>query len=526
MSRVRKIFSTDTFKGRLRAFIINLILIIVLIISSFLIFMNKTQIKENYQRELSSIVRMQNQAIESWLTQREVSIRTLASNNDVKTHDLKRVKSLFDNFIDHQSDFYFVSLVDLKGKTILDTTFLNKADYSNKEFFIEALDGVETISRAEINKNGNIPVIHFTSPVYNEENEIISLVVAAVRLSSIQAIVESFRFGKTGETFIINSHSQLLTKRRFDQNHKLLEKVILGDIKNGLFTSYTKDNVLGAYVSSNFDRWLVVAQISEYEMYEIFKQFITYILIFIIVLLLITMPFVLRFSDKIVKPIQSLLHGSKKIQDGDYGHEIEDSSIQHATCELRDLTKSFNAMSNVLKNVIDELTTQSTIDVLSKLYNRRELMRLSELKFNKSLEENKHISLLMIDIDFFKKINDSYGHQTGDVAIEMVSNTIKTSIGANDIAGRYGGEEFLVFIENSDSDLTFAIAQRIRKNVENLKIEHNDYKIQCTCSVGVFYMKDVNKYITLEQAIEISDKALYEAKDTGRNKVILKRLKD
>lgn len=522
MNSIKSIFSTDTFKGRLRAFIINLILLIVLIISTFLIFMNKTQIKENYQRELSSIVRMQNQAIESWLTQREVSIRTLASNHDVKNSDLKRVKSLFNNFVDNQSEFYFVSLVDIRGKTIIDTTFMEKNDFSKKDFFIEALDGIETISKAEINKHGNVPVIHFTSPVYNEDNEVVSLVIAAVRLSSIQAIVESFRFGKTGETFIINNQNQLLTKRKFDIDSKLLDKSILGNIRNGFYTSYTNEEVLGSFISSNFDRWLVVAQISEYEMYEMFEEFITYILIFIIVLLLIVMPFILKFSNKIVKPLQFLLHGSKQIQGGDYSHRIEFSKIQNATSELRDLTKSFNSMSDVLENVIDELTTQSTIDVLSKLFNRRELMRLSSIEFNKSINDNKSLAVLMIDIDFFKKINDTYGHHTGDVAIEMVANTIKTSISSNDIAGRYGGEEFLVFINDTNEDLAISIAERIRLNIEKLDIEHNEYKLKCTCSIGVFFMINIDNNLSLENVIELSDEALYEAKNSGRNKVVIK----
>ncbi len=521
MSKLDKIFKTDTLKGRLRMFIINLILFVVLIISIFLMFMTKSQIKTTYVKELNSIVKMQNLAVEKWLNERELDIRILASGFDVKEGNLKRVKNNFETFVNNQSEFYFVSLVNLKGETLLDTTFEKKQYYADKDFFKEAIEGIDTISKAEINKNENIPVIHFTSPVFDEYNEVTALVVAAVRLSSIQAIVESFRFSKTGETFIVNKNNQLLTKRKFDKNVKLLSHISNTQIKNGFYTSYSKNEVLGANIKTNFDRWYIIAQISQNEMYEMFEQFITYIIIFIIILLILVTPMILGFSNKIVKPLQFLLTGSQKIEDGDYGHKINSSLITHATCELRDLTHSFNSMSDVLKNVIDELTVQSTIDILSKLYNRRELMRLSEEKFNHSLQTNKHIAALMIDIDFFKKINDNYGHQTGDVAIEMVANTIKTSIINTDVAGRYGGEEFVVFIEDTNEDFAFNIAQRIRANVENLDIKTSEYSLKCTCSIGVFYMKNIDSSLNLEDAIEKADQALYKAKGTGRNKVVL-----
>lgn len=521
MSRIDSFFKTDTLKGRLRMFIINLILFVVLIISIFLMFMTKSQIETTYVKELNSIVTMQNLAIEKWLNERELDIRILASGKDVKKNNLKRVKDTFETFVNNQSEFYFVSLVDKNGTTILDTIFENKQYYGDKDFFLEALEGVDVISKAIINDNEDIPIIHFASPVFDEYNEVIALVVAAVRLSSIQAIVESFRFSKTGETFIVNKNKQLLTKRKFDKNIKLLDEIVNKEIKNGFYTSYSKEKVLGSYIKTNFDRWYIIAEIHEDEMYEMFQQFITYVFLFIIILLVLLMPMILGFSNKIVKPLQFLLNGSKKIEEGDYGHKINSSLLSNATCELRDLTHSFNSMSDVLKNVIDELTIKSTIDLLSKLYNRRELMRLSNEKLASAIKNNTNLAVLMIDIDFFKKINDKFGHQTGDVAIEMVANTIKTSIINTDVAGRYGGEEFVVFIEDTKEELAFNIAQRIRSNIENLQVKTSEYSFKCTCSIGVFYMKNINKTMNLEQIIDKADQALYEAKDTGRNKVVV-----
>ncbi len=521
MIDLEKVFKTNTLGGRLRTFIINLILSVVLVISIFLMFMTKSHIKATYQDELNAIVNIQNQTIEKWLNERELDILFLVNNNDVKELNYDKIKSLFENFVDNQSEFYFVSFVSLDGYSKVDSTFETNIYFGDKNYFIDSSNGLSSISRAVFSEIGNMPVIHFSAPVLDDYNEVVGVVVGAVRLSSVQSIVESFRFGKTGETFILNENNQLLTKRRFDKSNTVLINTDNSKIEKDFYMSYNEQEVLGTYEKSNFERWTIVAQISKDEIYTMFDIFLMYVIVFIVILLVIVVPWVLRFSNKIEQPIQFLLNGSKQIKDGDYGHEINFSSIVDATSEIKELTNSFNSMSNELKSVIDELTTQSTIDVLSKLYNRRELMRLSMLLLNRSILENKNVASLMVDIDLFKKINDNYGHRAGDTAIEMVSNTIKTSVTNTDIAGRYGGEEFVVFIGDTTLENVKKIAIRIRKNVEKLEIKYENHKLNCTCSIGVCFIDNPDKQDNLESIIEKSDQALYEAKNTGRNKVVI-----
>lgn len=520
MNKLKSIIYPDTLKAKLRFFIINLMLLIVLLISLFLIVLSRDQIKNNYIKELNSIVRMQNLAIEKWLSERELDIRFLASTDEIKSKNIKFTKRMFENFVNNQSEFYYISLVDLGGNELINSTFDKKYNYKEKDFFKDSLDGIDSISKASINNNEQIPLIHFSSPVFNSSNEVISIIVAAVRLSSIQAIVESFRFSRTGETFIINKNNELLTKRIRDENIMTLEKVKRNDIKDDFYVNYNGETVLGTYLKTNFDRWYIIAQISEEEIYELFKEFILYIFLFVIVLFSFLMPLVLKFSNKIVKPLEFLLHGSKRIENGEYGHKINSTLIQHATCELRDLTYSFNSMSDVLKNVIDELTINSTIDTLSKLFNRREFFRLAN-KCIDCLDNNlSNYSILMVDIDFFKKINDNYGHQTGDIVIELVSNTIKTSLNNEDLAGRYGGEEFIVFIKNTKFEEVLKIANRIRTNIEDIKMNANNTTFSCTVSIGCCFLNLNTNKTELNEIINKADLSLYDAKKSGRNKVI------
>ena len=515
MSRILAYLNTDSLKGRLRYFIVNLLLFVILSITIFLIFMTKSQLNKTYTDELNAIVKLQSQSVEKWINERELDIKFLSS----KLYDHEdEIKMFLETFVLNQSEFYSISYVDKSGQTLVESTFDKKHHFGKETFFLDAVDGIDTISDVRISNDGQMPIIYFASPVLDDYNDVVAVVIGAVRLSSVQNLVEDFRFSKTGETFIVNSEHKLLTKRKFE-DITILKKIENDYKQNGFYNNYAGDEVLGVSTTALFDRWTIIAQISTTEMYKVFKTFIIYISLFVIALLIMIIPIILHFSNKIEKPLKSLLKGSRTIENGEYGHNINSESITHSTVEIRELTHSFNSMSSKLNSVIGELKLSSTIDVLSQLYNRRELMRLSMLSFKKSKKHKSTFSILMIDIDFFKKINDTYGHRAGDKAITMVSNTIKTSISSTDIAGRYGGEEFLVFIDNTNLNQSEQIAQRVRRNVENLEIKSDEVVFNCTCSIGLFHKDAKESKLSLEDVIELSDNALYKAKENGRNKV-------
>lgn len=165
-----------------------------------------------------------------------------------------------------------------------------------------------------------------------------------------------------------------------------------------------------------------------------------------------------------------------------------------------------------------ELKYRANYDVLTKIFNRREILRRSEKIYNNFKEDLESYCIMMIDVDNFKNINDTYGHQIGDKVLANVAKTIKESIREDDIVGRYGGEEFIVVVkDNYNSSLR--MAERIRRNIEKIviKVEENEF-IKVTCSIGITNMNAKDK--TLQQIISDSDKALYEAKNTGKNKVV------
>jgi len=170
-----------------------------------------------------------------------------------------------------------------------------------------------------------------------------------------------------------------------------------------------------------------------------------------------------------------------------------------------------------------ELEYLANTDSLTSIFNRRNFYELSETEFDLAKKYNHTFSLLLLDIDFFKKINDTYGHDIGDEVIIGIAKTIKKSVRQNDLFARYGGEEFTLLLRNTDADKAILIAEKIRKSIENLQVETRVGKINATISIGVVEFDQSLKKLT-HLIIEV-DKALYEAKEGGRNCVVYKDIK-
>jgi len=170
------------------------------------------------------------------------------------------------------------------------------------------------------------------------------------------------------------------------------------------------------------------------------------------------------------------------------------------------------------KYTLQILHKQTLKDPLTDTYNRRYLENILPVIINNADRRKDKIGFLMIDIDHFKQVNDTYGHKTGDEVLKKIAKIIKNSIRKSDILIRYGGEEFLVIVQNFKSeDEILKVAEKIRSNIEKTKIKTENATLSKTTSVGVCiypYCKEAH------ECIKKADMALYEAKESGRNRVV------
>ncbi|MDW5300679.1 MAG: GGDEF domain-containing protein [Sedimentibacter sp.] len=192
---------------------------------------------------------------------------------------------------------------------------------------------------------------------------------------------------------------------------------------------------------------------------------------------------------------------------------------------LKNITK-LNIVPNIyeknaseIEEIIDDLNSKAITDELTNVYNRRHLNEMLPIDMNFALSNKTMLSIILMDLDYFKQINDVYGHIAGDLILKEISKIMKSSIRKGfDWAARYGGDEFLISLPGADSAAAHRIAEVVRKRIEKTEITFQGNKINITVSMGVYTMD--SEEISFEELIKRADKNMYEAKNRGRNTVV------
>ncbi len=168
----------------------------------------------------------------------------------------------------------------------------------------------------------------------------------------------------------------------------------------------------------------------------------------------------------------------------------------------------------------DALRVQASRDFLTGAWNRRAIMEILQAELSRTRRENGSLGLVMVDIDHFKKINDRFGHRAGDEVLREVTRRLAVSLRPYDLVGRWGGEEFLIVVPNSNRDGSGKLAERLRQRLAEAPISVEGNEIAATASFGVAVFEDSNRP-RLEDLVHQADETLYEAKKQGRNRVVL-----
>lgn len=243
----------------------------------------------------------------------------------------------------------------------------------------------------------------------------------------------------------------------------------------------------------------------------------------------------------VCKPLNNLIDHISQITEGKM--DIEEFKARSSQDEIGRLAKVFNQMHATIKRQIQELNAHrdmlekevkertyeleqankkldliSRTDELTQLPNRRDMHRTIEKEVDRANRFRKAFSIIFIDIDHFKDVNDTYGHAAGDAVLKSVASTIRSLLRKYDVLARYGGEEFLTLLPETELKDAAHVAERFRKQIENQTIFFGGQEIKVTITLGV---AQFDSGLGAERCIQLADKALYEGKEHGRNRVIL-----
>lgn len=459
--------------------------------------------------------------------------------------NLRVDKNLISSYSAKDIDRWLLIKIDGKNSTKRELFFyddnLNQTDYkiepnsylaTKRPWFIDAKNSKEAIKTKPYTFShiDSIGITYAKSIKNGKEVVAIDLLIADY-LNSFKNHVD---INKT-ELYLFNSDKLILSS--LSKNSNSFNDFILNitDLKKYETTQIVeKDNkkfLIRIIKIDNNKQDNYLALIAEYKnILKPYNQEILWLLFVFIFTGLITIPLILYFSRVISKPIYSLVRQSKKIENQDFNISKIDTSIH----EILLLSSAF---SNMSKSIYDyqtsleerilqrtkelyekneELERLSITDKLTGLYNRAKLDSVLNTEFEKAIRYNDIFSVIIMDIDFFKSVNDNFGHQIGDDVLKESAKILSSCIRTSDTLGRWGGEEFLIICPNSKQEDAIKLANRI--NIAIKQHTFSTYPKKVTMSLGVASYCSIFK--KAEDIVASADIALYKAKQTGRDRVV------
>ena len=364
------------------------------------------------------------------------------------------------------------------------------------------------------------------------DGRIVGAFAAELNLRQVQHVLRSFGEDSSRAVYLLGREgtivassaevsSRLMSVRL---QRSLLDRLTGADGAAVSYESVARGSAVGSLKPVPQAAWAILTEVPTEDAYREALRFRNLALLVIVSLLVITAAGAYRFGLVIVRPLDRLIEGARKVA---AGHLDVDLPVAGGG-EVGYLTKVFNGMvwrlregrqeldatNEQLRRQNEELERLSLTDVLTGLANRRYLVQQLNEEALRYRRTKKEFSVLMADVDHFKQYNDTFGHPAGDEVLKRVARILRTTTREVDCVARYGGEEFCVMLPETDATGAAILAERICEHVA--ATEFPGQKI--TVSIGVASLPDDGD--TPDAVIAAADEALYQAKREGRNRVV------
>lgn len=521
-----------TLKQRLR-FWVSLIIVVLgaLILVSTSVTEAQYKTRETRQ-QLKDAVSLQSTFINRWLENHSTQIGVLSQLMSGRTGNREEISRIFNSFMSEEGEYTAVLYVDAQGKIIVDSQSPNSSgDVSDRDYFKEARAGRSFVTDLLISKNSSRPFLFISSPVKDETGGFNGLVCGVIHIGILEKVMSQFDFGNAGETYLLNRSGQFITvplgvegtPLQLVNSSPITGFAQAGNPSDKVYANYAGERVMGQYGWVKDKKWLVVAEMKHKDIFRALYTDILLMAVIVVAMLLLSFVLTFKFTEGLLRPISLLLRGTSTIREGDYDFRIPPSQFASAPQELQQLCENFNLTGKKLKSTIQMLEMSAVVDQLTEVYNRRHILTEGPRLLDTCIRAGQPCSVLMLDIDYFKKVNDTFGHLVGDRVIIHAASLLLSCIRSCDMVSRYGGEEFLILVPNATMEGGAELGNRIRQAFMERPYLEDGLEIPLTVSIGVAEYRKEYSYgtSTLEDMISRADQALYKAKRMGRNRVEL-----
>ncbi len=539
ISPVRRFFRLDTVRSKILAFA----LVVTLVPSGFTAWISYTQnrraLEEKISQELLSASAQTAREMDVWVKERLYDLRVFASSYEV-TENLTgvpgkpairtRLSDYLNSVRERFSDYEELIVVDAGGRMVASSASEPRRLQLPGDWARELTATNALVGEALWDKSLGKAILLVAVPVQRADGRMVGALAARLNLRGAEESLRTFAPGTSGRIYLLSSSGSLIASS-LASSPDLMQTTLRAPLfqrllkREGTIVSYESVadvDVLGSLKQVPRIGWSVLTEIPTEAAYHQVRRFRDLTLAIVAVLLLAVTAIAYRLALLIVRPLERLTKGAAEVAEGDLAVDLPTATgevgdltyvFNHMVGRLRESRQQLDAVNETLRERNEELERLSASDSLTGLSNRRVLtQRLSE-ELLRSQRQNHSFTVVMLDVDHFKKYNDAHGHPAGDEVLKRVANILRTSTRAGDCTARYGGEEFAVLLSGKGAEEALQLAERIRERVAEEEFPAG----RITISAGIAEFPDHGH--TAEAVISSADEALYEAKREGRNRV-------
>jgi len=523
IQKARSQFRLDSIRVQIIVFAILAALIPSLIISLIAYAHSHRALTEKITQELVTTGSQTGREADVWLKERLYDLRVFAGSSVVSETVARRgqpgrLVEYLNSVRARFGDYEELQLVDAKAGLIASSA-RRAGPVRLPEGWEKTFESSRSlVSEPYWDERAKMTIVVLGVPVLQANGRIAGALVARTNFSELSRVLGVFSARSQGHVYLTTARGTLIADSR-DGPADATTTNLARDIANRLhaaeggiveYRGIDGVEVLGSAQRLSQAAWLAVADIPVVDAYRQATRLRNAAFLVIGILLLVTAIVAYLLAALITRPLGRLTSAAAKVSAGD----LQVGLPTGGSGEVGYLTQVFNSMVESLRKQREELERISTTDSLTGLSNRRHLMNLLTHEIERARRADQPFSILMLDVDHFKKYNDAHGHQAGDEVLGRVSAVLRKSIRPYDCAVRYGGEEFLVMLSATPLARARESAERIRKLVRAEQFEGGTV----TISIGVAEYRSGSD--TAKSVIGQADAALYEAKRAGRDRVV------
>lgn len=413
-------------------------------------------------------------------------------------------------------------LIDLKQRSDISDRDYIRIPLKNRQIFL---------SDVIITKSSEASPVIFVSKAIVESGQPSGVLAMSINLwntnNIFNSLFQGFQNNKQGNIYVVDGHGTIVYHEDKEMVGKTVaEPEILSNIyaqKEGIVDSISTKlgDVCVAFGKLDTNNWVVVCEIPHKDIYAMSKVNMDMTIGTMLLVIALGLLVSVIFAKLIIKPLEEITLATEQVAAGDLNRQIDFKGHP----DFQRVIQNFNIMTTNLKAQYKELEKLSLKDYLTGLANRRYFEQQFNLELDRACRLGHPSTLLMLDVDNFKIINDKFGHLEGDKALKALAKVLRDSVREMDLPVRFGGEEFLVMLPETSLEKGRIVAEKIREKISEIRIISRKGNIMFTVSIGITSTEKLEEFdgSGLETAglslLKQADEALYLAKSKGKNRV-------